>query len=188
MTKIGIACEDVSDYDALTILIRRISGKHNIPFEKFLGNGCGKLLNKLDSYAKGLADKKCTALIVVHDKDKEDLSTLEYKIKSKLEDCTIVHQLICIPVEELEAWFLSDMKVVKNVFSLKKEPKAIANPESVVSPKEALARIVRKNSEKRKISISTIHNKRLAEGVNINQVSRKCSSFQIFSSFVSGLN
>lgn len=145
------------------------------------------MFNKLDSYAKTLEIKKCTVLIVLHDKDRNDPDNLRGSLRSKLRDCKIANQLICIPIEELEAWFLSDMRAVRIVFTLKSEPKAIASPELVVSPKEELKRIVKRVSDKRKISIATLMNKRLAEEVNIDLVNRKCPSFRDFNNFVIGL-
>ena len=188
MLKVGIICEDPSDYDAISQLVRRVSKKDRMSFEKFAPKGCAKMMNKMSSYAETLSVKRCTALIVVHDMDRNSKENLIRSITSKIQGCSIRKKLICIPVEELEAWFLSDMTNIKNVFSLQKKPKDIPNPENVNSPKEHLEKIVKSHSDKRKVSLSTLVNKKIAENVDLDLIRKKCPSFNDFYEFTSVLN
>lgn len=64
---IGIIAEDNSDFEASSILIKRIIEKSKIGFKKAVSNGCGKLKRKASDYAIDLKKRGCDMLIVIHD-------------------------------------------------------------------------------------------------------------------------
>ena len=183
---IGIIAEDDSDFESIKILTQRIANKENLTFKKFTSNGCGKLRRKCRDYAINLKTKGCNMLLVVHDLDRNKHSALLNDLKNKLNPTPIGNYLICIPVEELEAWFLSDARTLKNIYSFSAEPKIKGGPETIASPKEELGKIVEKSSNKQKVYLNTKHNSVIAEKINIDLINLKCPSFKPFYDFVSG--
>ncbi len=182
---VGLIAEDESDIESIKEFIRRITGKHNIGFKHFIGRGCGKIKRKGDDWAKQLKDRCCKVLILVHDLDENNYTDLYNLISNNLSPFVIKETLILIPIQEMEAWFLSDPKAIRKTFNLKKEPKNFSHPENINSPKEVLARVIEKLSANSKIYLNTKHNVLLAKNTNIQTLKTKCKSFNSFHQFAS---
>lgn len=91
---------------------------------------------------------------------------------------------VVIPVEELEAWLLSDERAIQAALRLHIRPKPIHRPEGVSSPKEYLAGIVRQCSKQRLTQyVNTVHNKMIAEALTPAKLS-KCPSFGAYADFI----
>jgi hypothetical protein len=181
---IGIIAEDESDVESAKVLIHRIANNERIGIKKFVGKGCGRIKRKCNSWANQLKQKGCSSLIVIHDLDSHILNDLYLKIQKALEPCAIVNYLICIPVQELEAWLLSDPDAIKNGMNLKKLPKVKGHPETINSPKEHLGELIRKFSSGEKIYINTKHNEKIAKELSIEKATKLCPSFVHFRNFV----
>jgi len=181
---IGLIVEDNSDFDAFKILIQRIIEKDNLKFRKAISNGCGKLRRKASSYATNLFQKGCNMIILVHDLDRNDFDELKSELVRIFSDCPAKHSFICIPIEEIEAWFLSDPEGIKNTFNLPKFPKIKGMPETIASPKEKIEHLVRLYSNKSKIYLNTKHNSKLSENVSLDLVKSKCNSFKKLNDFI----
>lgn len=189
MTKtkcIGIIAEDNSDFESVKVLINRISSKR-LSYKKAIGNGCGRLKRKAIDYSIDLEKRGCDTLILFHDLDRNSYTKLKDELEIKLKDSPIDKKLICIPIEELEAWFLSDPEAIKSVFNLRKTPKTIGTPETINSPKEFLAEQVEKLSDKERVYINTKHNEKLANKLSIDLAKKRCSSFKHLHDFVKQL-
>lgn len=187
MTKvkgIGIIVEDTSDFESFKALIQRITNKNNIKFRKAVSNGCGKLRRKASSYAFNLYQKGCNMIIIAHDLDRNDYNTLMRDLEHKLSCSPANFNFVCIPIEEIEAWFLSDTDNLKSTFSLSSAPKIKGNPETIASPKEKLEEIIKIYSQNTKIYLNTKHNKILAENVSLNLLNQKCTSFKKLNDFI----
>ena len=181
---VGIIAEDESDVSTAKVLIHRIAKNNKIGVQKFLGKGCGKLKRKCNAWANQLHKKGCSTMIVIHDLDKNNLKELYSKIQESIAPCPIKKYLICIPIEELEAWFLSDPIAIQKSLKLKKIPKPKGLPENIKSPKETLGKLVDKASEGEKIYINTKHNEIIAEHLSLDIVKNRCPSFIPFNDFV----
>jgi hypothetical protein len=174
--KLGVLAEDASDVEVLAHILRKIVPSRRFSIRKFVGHGCGKLKNKCQGWAAQLALEGCSVLVLLHDRDREDIVKLRGLIEKNLQPCPVKNHLIVIPIEELEAWLLCDPAALQKTFSLKKQPKCPGNPESIPSPKEKLAEIVWKTSQKTKRYVNTIHNHRIANQLSILTL-RKCKAF-----------
>lgn len=172
---IGVIAEDSSDVDVINEILKKFSPANKFQIKKFVGNGCGKLRNKCQSWADALINKGCTHLLVVHDLDRNKESELLSVLQSKIPKAKYPNALIVIPIEELEAWLLSDEAAIQSVFSLKEPPKKYKNCEEIKSPKEELARLVWSKATKR--YLNTVHNKKLAEKTSLENF-RRCASFK----------
>lgn len=181
---IGLIVEDNSDFDSFKTLIKRIVDKSNIKFKKAVSNGCGKLRRKASSYAVNLHRQGCDMIILIHDLDRCDYEKLKRELENKLADCPSKCHYICIPIEEIEAWFLSDPDCIKNTFSLPRLPRISNIPEAIESPKEKIESLVRQYSNKSKIYLNTKHNEKLSEVVCLDTVKAKCESFKKLNDFV----
>lgn len=181
--RIGIIAEDYSDVGSVKILIHRISGNSRIGTKKFIGRGCGKIKRKCNAWAYQLKLKGCSALIVIHDLDNNAIANLYKNIETSLSPCPIEKHLICIPVQELEAWLLSDPDAIKRAMKLKKAPKVKGIPEGINSPKEYLGSIILKASDGEKIYMNTVHNESIATALSISKALH-CPSFKPFHHFV----
>jgi hypothetical protein len=180
--RVGIIAEDNSDVEAAKILIRRISGISNIGVRKFVGHGCGRINKKSNAWANILSKKKCQCLILIHDLDRKNLNTLYSDINRSLAPSPIKPYLICIPVEEMEAWWLSDPSAIKKAMNLRAFPKVQGHPDTIESPKEHISKLVRRVTKKKSF-INTVHNEKIAQHLNISKA-LNCSSFSQFHQFV----
>lgn len=182
MSKIlGIIAEDLSDYAVIIALFSKYAAKSKFSTKKFVGNGCGKLKNKCDSWARQLFESGCDHVFVFHDLDLNNEAELRAILEKKIPASKFPNSLIVIPIEELEAWLLSDSAAIQSVFSLSKSPKKVSECERVVSPKEHLASIVWTLGKKR--YLNTIHNEKIAQLVSLESL-RRCASYQSFDTYV----
>ena len=124
-------------------------------------------------------------LLLIHDLDRKTLGELKKGLEDELNTSPISNKLVCIPVEELEAWLMSDPKTLKDIFNLKRLPKIGNKPESISSPKEKLGEFIYSCSDKKVRFLHTKHNVVIANLIPINEIDKKCPSFKPFNEFVS---
>ncbi len=177
---IGLIVEDNSDYNSLKIIISRLTEKDNLTFKKAIGNGCGKMRRKAISYANNLSRKGCDLIILVHDLDRNDFDVLKKELNEIINSSNAKNKFVCIPIEELEGWFLGDLEGIKDTFNLDRIPKINGKPELVDSPKEKLEDFVYQCSNKSKIYLNTKHNDLLSTNLDLEKISSKCNSFKEF--------
>lgn len=181
---IGVIAEDNSDVDCIKHLVRKIRSDSNFGFKKFVGQGCGKISRKANAWAKVLKTQGCSSLILIHDLDRNSKIDLMGKLQSAINPSPIDNHLICIPVEEMEAWFLSDEDAFKSVFSITKKCNLPKKPESVQSPKEYIGDIVRKMTDSKVDYLNTKHNEKISEVISVDKIAEKCESFNELMQFV----
>jgi hypothetical protein len=181
---IGVIAEDDSDVESVKVLVHRIANNPNIGIKKSVGKGCGKIKRKCFGWSGDLKRRGCSLLILIHDRDTNNLNDLKTKIHNALNPCPIRIFLICIPIQELEAWLLSDPKGIQTALHMKKPPKVKGLPETINSPKERLGELIRIASQGEIEYINTEHNPKIAEKISINLVKEKCPSFKPFYDFV----
>lgn len=182
--KVGIIAEDISDVLSARVMIHRIAGNDKIGVEKFFGKGCGKVKRKCFKWAEILKRKECCVLILIHDRDDCSVSSLLEELQQAIRPCPINNYLICIPVQELEAWILGDPDAIKLGMNLRLTPKVKGMPENINSPKEYLGNVVRKASGGEKLYVNTKHNEMIVRHLNFLKVSARCPSFTPFLEFV----
>jgi hypothetical protein len=173
--RIGLIAEDHSDVDVFTEIAGKIA-KRDFLVKKFVGKGCGKLKKECKSWAKNLKEQHCTLLVLIHDLDKNEAPYLQKQLMQALSPAPIKDNLIVIPVREIEAWLLSDEDAIRSAMNLRIKVPHIANPESLDNPKEHLGRLVEQKSEGRKHYLNTVHNKKIASLLRIENI-RRCKSF-----------
>lgn len=183
INSIGIIVEDSTDFEAAKILIQRVTGKNHLTFKKAVSNGCGRLRRKALDYINDLTRRGCQMVIIIHDRDRNVHDELMNELCKIVKPAKIKTKYICIPIEEMEAWFISDPHGIKATFNLKRLPKFKGTPETISSPKEVLAEQVYLCSEK-SIIFLTKHNQKLAETVSIDAAKGKCRSFKALVDFL----
>jgi hypothetical protein len=178
---IGVIAEDQGDVDVVTNLLEKYVARNKFSIKKFVGNGCGKLRNKCGSWANTLFESGCDHVLIFHDLDRNDEVVLREFLLTKVPIEKFPKSFIVIPIEEIEAWLLSDVVAVRDVFGLVVTPPKIHNCESINSPKEFLRNLVWKHGKKR--YLNTTHNKKISERVTIENL-RRCSSYKPFDEYV----
>ncbi|MBD2577979.1 DUF4276 family protein [Oscillatoria sp. FACHB-1406] len=186
---IGIIAEDRTDCDAIRKIVQRVLGT-NIGTKLWASKGCSTLKRKLSAKLDVLSREGCNAFIIIHDLDRNPQNNSlndEGTLRKKLEDASSAikntKKHICIPIEELEAWFWADPEVIKYVGRGKGE--ASNNPHLIVKPKEQLIKL--SGDEKRKPRYSTNMNVELAERLDLQLCSQRCVSFEKFLDFLHSL-
>ena len=186
--RVGIIAEDNSDADCAAVLIHRITNNDRIGIRRFVGKGCGKVKRKCYAWSEQLRQRGCSLLVLIHDLDGNDIedlrTTLNGVLNGVFNPCPITIHLICIPVQELEAWLLSDPNAIKTAMHLNKSPNVKGQPETISSPKEHLGELIYRASKGEKIYIHTKHNPKITEALSISLVQSKCPSFIPFYDFV----
>lgn len=178
---IGIIAEDLSDVDVVTNFLEKYVDRSKFAVRKFVGNGCGKLRNKCDSWVTTLFESGCHHVLIFHDLDRNDKASLRTLLLKKVPKKQFPNSLIVIPVEELEAWLLSDEAAVREVFGLKKAPPRIEDCESIKSPKEHLAKLVWSLGRKR--YLNTAHNKKISAKISVENL-RRCPSYRPLDEYI----
>lgn len=171
--KIGVIAEDKSDVEVLYELTCKLTSETNFSFRKFIGHGCGKLRKKCGAWSENLLKRGCSHLIVIHDLDNNDESRLRRELETIITNVGFRSHVILIPVYEIEAWLLFDPKALKKTFSMQREPKLNANPETIRDPKLYLSNIVWKSCKKR--YLNTVHNQKIANAIRIDKLRNSCS-------------
>jgi hypothetical protein len=186
---IALIAEDDTDCDTVRKIIHRILGT-NTKTKSWASKGCSTLKRKLSAKLKAMSNNGCNAFIIVHDLDRNPQNNSlndEAKLRETLEEAASlvksINKHICIPIEELEAWFWSDPDVVKYVGRGKGE--AMPNPHLITKPKEQLIKL--SAGENRKPRYSTNMNVELAEMLNLELCSNRCPSFQNLLNFLQSL-
>jgi hypothetical protein len=182
--RVGIIAEDDSDVETVAILIHRLANNQKIGIRRTVGHGCGKIHRKCNAWANNLKQRGCNYLVVIHDLDRKQLNTLYDDIKGALYPCPIKRHVICIPIQELEAWLLSDPVAIQTALNLGTLPKVVGILEYIDSPKEYLGKLIDKTSQGSKVYINTQHNALIAAEVSMDSTRTKCPSFVPFYNFV----
>lgn len=186
MSKIlGVIGEDASDIEVLKILARKLTTR-SFSVAPFYGKGCGSIKRKLPGWCTALAKKGCKAVVVVHDQDRHTPNKLRKDLEEILSGVSEINtKIVVIPIEEIEAWLLSDSSAIKKAMNLIKNPRTIYHPEQINSPKEHLGRIIRSHSKGQvKTYVNTTDNSSIALATNISLIQKRCPSFSHFENFV----
>ncbi|MDL5057623.1 DUF4276 family protein [Geitlerinema calcuttense] len=186
---IALIAEDDTDCNALRKIVHRVLGVQ-MKTKSWASKGCSTLRRKLAAKIQVLSNEGCTAFIILHDLDRNPQNNTlnnEQKLRDTLEKESAkiqgINKHICIPIEELEAWFWSDPEVVRYVG--RGQGKATQNPHLIEKPKEELIKL--SMNEKRKPRYSTNMNVELAEMLNLELCSDRCPSFKDLLNFLNSL-
>jgi hypothetical protein len=183
MKRIGLIAEDSSDVEVINELTKKIAEGRQFTIKKFVGHGCGKIRGKCLQWAQILKDLRCSSIILLHDLDNKNLPELEKQLSDSFHPCPIKKNAIIIPVQEIEAWLLSDEVAIRKALNLKDNVTRVANPEAIVDPKKRLEEIIYLRSGKTKRYINTIHNRRIATEISLSKL-RRCKSFSPLEKFL----
>jgi hypothetical protein len=187
--RIAVIAEDNTDCDAIKNIVRRVLGE-NVSTKTWASNGCSTLRRKLSVKLSSLSDDGCNAFIVIHDLDRNpengmlnDEAQLRRVLEKSASDINRSARHICIPIEELEAWFWSDPKVIEYIG--KGKGKSSKNPHLLAKPKEELIKLSR--DEKRRPRYSVNMNAELAEMLDLDLCAQRCESFRGLKQFLESL-
>lgn len=146
--KYGIIGESDSDVATLRALIVRLSlraGQERPGVKTRSFDGCSRLLQsgwaQLELFEKG----GCDRLMVHFDADRNDPTDRRRLAEEKIVQPADISVpcLVCMPVQEIEAWLLSDTAAITKVIPKCRDLKEYTSPERVNDPKEELLRICR---------------------------------------------
>lgn len=184
---IALIAEDDTDCDTIRKIVHRVLGKQT-KTKKWSSGGCSKLRRKLAANLTTLSKAGCNAFIIVHNLDRNpenDSLNDEVKLRKILgtNSSDVTNKCICIPIEEIEAWFWSDQEVVHHIGQGKGNAKA--NPHLISQPKEKLIELSK--GENRKPRYSTNMNVELAEMLDLEICADRCSSFKDLIEFLKSL-
>jgi hypothetical protein len=179
--KVGIIAEDNSDVDVLKEITSRLLKPSVVGFKHFVGNGCGKLRRKCGSWATNLVTKGCPCIIVAHDLDDNEESSLRLHLVEAIRPAKAKASVVLIPKREIEAWLLYDAKAIASAFRETKAFKPPGNPEDLEDPKRTLGDLVW--NKYRKNYLNTVHNAQIAKHANLSLL-KKSKSFAPHPPFV----
>ena len=181
-SKIGIIAEDISDIEVIKLLAKKLTGK-TISAHHHVGKGCGPLKRKTPAWCRVLFTKGCSRVLLVHDRDRNDASQLRKTLEDILANAPQQVKIVVIPEEELEAWLLSDTSAITKAMKLKSKISVIHHPETITSPKEYIHQQVYKASQNKIIYVNSVHNKLIAQEINVALIKQRCPSFKQFEDF-----
>lgn len=172
--KIGVIAEDLSDIGVVSEILKKYMKESDFAIKKFVGNGCGKIRNKCASWADMLTKMGCEHILLFHDLDRRNEADLRRELSDKIAASRAISSIVVIPIQEMEAWLLSDSNAIQRVFRLDKRPDPVAECELIESPKEFIEKTVWKLGRKR--YLNTTHNQKIAHEATVNQLKR-CPSY-----------
>ena len=107
--QLGVIAEDETDGQTLRVLLQRLRGGGTKVLTRS-DQGCGAIGRKGERWVNDLVRAGCSAVIIVHDLDRHALAELRQRLE-KIQPPAGAVCYVCIPVEELEAWFWADANV-----------------------------------------------------------------------------
>ena len=171
--KMGIIAEDDSDVAVVREVTLSLLKPHHIGFNRFVGDGCGKLRRKCGAWALNLVRQGCPWIILVHDLDVRDEGPLRAQLTKALKHARPKASVVLIPRREIEAWLLYDSAAIAAAFNENQRAKLPGNPESLLDPKKYLRDLVWKMY--RKEYLNTVHNARIAKRIDATLLERSAS-------------
>jgi len=173
--RIGVITEDKSDFETVQEIINRIPSKSQIILKKAFAKGCTRIPSKGKRMVADLNQKNCDGLIIVHDLDDNDYQKLMNTVLRVIRPCPIDDHIVIIPIRAIEAWLLTDMNAIQEVFNYTQSHiKEIPNTETIDKPKRHLQDLVRLRIRKR--YLNTVHNSKIAARLDFSKA-LKCPSF-----------
>lgn len=179
--QLGVIAEDETDGQTLRVILQRLRGGGTKVLTRS-DQGCGAIGRKGERWVNDLVRAGCSAVIIVHDLDRRSLSELRQQL-GKIQPPAGAVCYVCIPVEELEAWFWADANVLTKI--ARQPTAAHSSPEKIVGPKEALMRLSRDGGKKPRYATSD--NAGLAEELDLEACTQRCPAFAALRAFVAGL-
>jgi hypothetical protein len=171
--KIGIIAEDDSDVAVLRELTLSLLSPHKIKFNRFVGDGCGKLRRKCGAWARILVQQGCPFIVLVHDLDAYNEGQFRAMLEGAIATAPAKAKVVLIPKREIEAWLLYDGQAIARAFNAAQNPQLPGNPESILDPKKYLRDLVRKKY--RKEYLNTVHNAPIARRIDIALLNKSTS-------------
>jgi hypothetical protein len=179
--QIGIIAEDSSDVEVINEILSKYFNQNSYSIKKYIGKGCGKLKRKCAVWAIDLRKRGCQHIFLFHDLDRNDELGLREELEEKVDTKRYRNSIVIIPIQEIEAWLLSDPNAIKLTFGLQKNPKKIVNTETIDSPKEYLRDLVWRIGKVR--YLNTVHNSKIASLTSLNNLVH-CKSFKSFNKYL----
>ena len=183
----AVLAEDISDADVISAIIKAIKNDLSVTVLKKGYGGAGQLFKQGSEQIRAFRNAKaCRKFIVCYDSDGFNAAERKDRIIKEIIRPSGVEANFCalVPIQEIEAWFLSDLSAVKKVFPRFDSTNSVVNPESVLDPKEYLRRNIGK-LEPRPKYVNAIHSPQIAAKLNFPLVKAKCKSFEPLFDFVS---
>ncbi len=189
--KYGIVGEDDSDVLTLRELIIRFHERARLPtasFKKHGFRGCANLLSKGARYLEMFEADGCERLIVLYDADRDDPAARRQRAELEIVKVANISIpcFVCVPVQEIEAWFLADTAAVTKVIPKCGILKEYTSPELQRDPKEQLKRICLDPKTRKSLYSPPTHNEKVARCVDLDLLLSKCSSARELANFVEG--
>lgn len=171
--------EDKSDSETIKAIIRVVAGDISIPVQARGYGGKAGLLKKGAKDLRTYSSLGFTRFVIVHDADCNDPESIRLQVCEQVVAKAGLKTGCCVvvPVQEIEAWILADLKAVTSVLTGWRPRKDFPSPEGIDNPKEELERLSRMSNKKPRYS-HVVHNPRVAEHLDWRRVQQKCPSFQ----------
>jgi hypothetical protein len=178
---IGIIAEDKTDYDAIKVIINKISNK---PLDTVGAYGSGKtsIIHDKKKFSDKLFNFNCDKVIIIRDSDGKNEEEIIKEIKSAYDDTRISSKYYtCLAVEELETWFLADLSCIRSLYNIPSNSKRMptSTTDELHSPKEILKAYVEKWSKGKDTHLQS-DGARLANLINIDVAMSNSISFRNF--------
>ncbi len=175
---IGILAESENDCKVMHTLVRRILAEVQVDPRYYnvlhrSGKGCAGLRHQAERWIRELSARGCQIVILVHDRDRHDEAQLRKKL-SAYQIPSSVQCHVCIPVEEIEAWFFSCEKALQLICGERENPHEL--PHLIRSPKERLIEASRAVPGRSRYSPND--GARIAEVLQLDVCAKRCPAFR----------
>lgn len=182
---VGLLAEDHTDVEVVRTLAQRLA-PGRLKILPWVGNGCGRIKKKGQRQVADLVARGASHIVVLHDLDRDPQNgelrkepTLRRDLAA-LVDQTRAPTLVCIPIEELEAWFWACDQALSRV--ARAPQPSHPNPHLIARPKEELQKL--SVGQNRKPRYSTNENPKLAELLDMDLCADRCPSFRELRAFL----
>ena len=179
--------EESAEVALKSILCKILSDDVGRNFHVFQGKY--DLLKKLPVYLKGYSISDNCRIMVLIDKDREDCFQLKAQLEevahnagfitksnaSQEGDFQVINRLA---IEELEAWFLGDIKALLTAYPKVLKSRQDQDPDAITGPHKVLGRMLKQSNDHRGGLPKTAVAQNIAQHMEPNR--NKSRSFQVF--------